>query len=79
MPFLTLANQTEDDNILCAVPPAYYAHLIAFRARYYIEGDTSYRASASSGTMSQAGGGGGNEVRALPVIKDNVKAVMFYC
>ncbi|GMN68415.1 hypothetical protein TIFTF001_037469 [Ficus carica] len=61
------------------VPPAYYAHLIAFRARYYIKGDTSDGASSSSGTRSGAAGGGGNEVRALPVIKDNVKAVMFYC
>lgn len=59
-----------------AVPPAYYAHLAAFRARYYIEG----------GDTSESGSSGGNptreqnvEVRPLPVIKDNVKDVMFYC
>ncbi|KAG6682438.1 hypothetical protein I3842_13G141500 [Carya illinoinensis] len=54
------------------VPPAYYAHLAAFRARYYIEGDSS-----------ESGSTGGNEsrreFRALPLVKDNVKNVMFYC
>ncbi|KAL6513810.1 argonaute 5 [Orobanche minor] len=61
------------------VPPAYYAHLAAFRARYYIEGvDMSDSGSAS-------GGPGGHtrernvEVRPLPVIMDKVKDVMFYC
>ncbi|KAI3450653.1 hypothetical protein Pfo_007318 [Paulownia fortunei] len=61
------------------VPPAYYAHLAAFRARYYIEG------ADLSDSGSAAGGAGGatrdrsTEVRPLPVIKDNVKDVMFYC
>ncbi|KAK4409024.1 protein argonaute MEL1 [Sesamum angolense] len=61
------------------VPPAYYAHLAAFRARYYIEG------SDLSDSGSTAAGSGGatrdknREVRPLPVIKDNVKDVMFYC
>lgn len=58
-----------------AVPPAYYAHLAAFRARYYIEDE-----------MSESGSTGGSrkpedkvvEVRPLPSIKDNVKEVMFY-
>ncbi|XP_062173160.1 protein argonaute 5-like [Alnus glutinosa] len=54
------------------VPPAYYAHLAAFRARYYIEGDTS-----DSG--STAGSDGRVEFRDLPLIKENVKDVMFYC
>ncbi|KAB1227351.1 Protein argonaute 5 [Morella rubra] len=54
------------------VPPAYYAHLAAFRARYYIEGDTS-ESGSTSGTGSQVA------VRALPLIRDNVKDVMFYC
>lgn len=55
------------------MPPAYYAHLAAFRARYYIEGD-------GSDTGSSGGGRGTTvESRALPLIKDNVKDVMFYC
>lgn len=61
------------------MPPAYYAHLAAFRARYYIEGaDTS----DSESTAGRAGGATrerNREVRPLPVIKDNVKDVMFYC
>lgn len=55
------------------VPPAYYAHLAAFRARYYIEGDVH-----GSGTSPETRGGAG-AVRALPTIKDNVKNVMFFC
>eukprot|EP00258_Populus_trichocarpa_P042759 XP_024458778.1 protein argonaute MEL1 [Populus trichocarpa] len=59
------------------VPPAYYAHLAAFRARYYIEGDIA----------SDSGGGGTGPpvrreaapVRPLPAISPNVKNVMFYC
>ncbi|KAM5584348.1 hypothetical protein ABKV19_003957 [Rosa sericea] len=53
------------------VPPAYYAHLVAFRARHYIEGDSSDGGSTT--------GGGAQVLRALPEIKDNVKEVMFYC
>ncbi|CAN6692256.1 unnamed protein product [Malus baccata var. baccata] len=58
------------------VPPAYYAHLAAFRARYYIEGEYS---DGGSTTGSTAGGSGGVRFRALPEIKENVKEVMFYC
>lgn len=54
------------------VPPAYYAHLAAFRARYYMEGDSSDSGSTSSG-------GGNVEIQRLPSIKENVKDVMFYC
>ncbi|KAE8674886.1 Protein argonaute 1A [Hibiscus syriacus] len=58
------------------VPPAYYAHLAAFRARYHAEED-----------MSDSGSTGGSrkpkdqsvDFRPLPSIKDNVKEVMFYC
>ncbi|XP_024158332.1 protein argonaute 5 [Rosa chinensis] len=53
------------------VPPAYYAHLVAFRARHYIEGDSSDGGSTT--------GGGAQVLRALPEIKENVKEVMFYC
>lgn len=53
------------------VPPAYYAHLAAFRARYYIEGDTSDGASSA--------GRGGGHFQVLPNVHDNVKNVMFFC
>lgn len=58
-------------NIYTAVPPAYYAHLAAFRARYYIEGDTSDGASSA--------GRGGGHFQVLPNVHDNVKNVMFFC
>ncbi|KAF5727497.1 argonaute family protein [Tripterygium wilfordii] len=45
------------------VPPAYYAHLAAFRARYYMEDD----------------GSSGGARDGLPSIMENVKNVMFYC
>ncbi|XP_065880424.1 protein argonaute 5-like [Euphorbia lathyris] len=58
------------------VPPAYYAHLAAFRSHYNIEGETSD--GSSSGPA--AGGAGRNmPIRPLPAIKDNMKDVMFYC
>ncbi|GJM94278.1 hypothetical protein PR202_ga10909 [Eleusine coracana subsp. coracana] len=66
------------------VPPAYYAHLAAFRARFYMEPDTS-----DSGSMATSRGppGGARSsrvpgsvaVRPLPALKENVKRVMFYC
>ncbi|XP_059627107.1 protein argonaute MEL1-like isoform X2 [Cornus florida] len=58
------------------VPPAYYARLAAIRAHYYIEGETSDTASTSCGRASWERD---VDVRPLPVIKDNVKDVMFYC
>ncbi|KAI3899299.1 hypothetical protein MKW92_024320 [Papaver armeniacum] len=60
------------------VPPAYYAHLGAFRARYYTEGDTSEDSDSASnraGGNTRAATAG---VRPLPKIKDCVKDVMFY-
>ncbi|GMI71480.1 ARGONAUTE 1 [Hibiscus trionum] len=68
------------------VPPAYYAHLAAFRARFYMEPETSDSGSMISG--SAAGRGGARSTRApaasaavrpLPALKENVKRVMFYC
>ncbi|TVU41245.1 hypothetical protein EJB05_14748, partial [Eragrostis curvula] len=51
------------------VPPVYYAHLAAFRARDYDDRE---------GT--DAGGAGGPPAfRRLPQVKDNVKNVMFFC
>lgn len=58
---------------LWSVPPAYYAHLAAFRARYYIEDEISATASTGSG------GGGAVLPRVLPKIKDSVNGVMFFC
>ncbi|GKF15742.1 PAZ domain-containing protein, partial [Tanacetum coccineum] len=52
------------------VPPAYYAHLAAFRARSYMEGDQSDTSSCGQrATRDRVA-----EVRALPVIHNNVKS-----
>ncbi|KAL8259865.1 hypothetical protein R6Q59_027818 [Mikania micrantha] len=57
------------------VPPAYYAHLAAFRARSYMEGDFSDSDSRGQrATRDKVA-----EVRSLPVIHESVKSVMFYC
>ena len=72
------------------MPPAYYAHLAAFRARFYMEPETSDSGSISSDAAAGRGGGGGGArstrapglnaaVRPLPALKENVKRVMFYC
>ncbi|KAL8140385.1 hypothetical protein V2J09_006406 [Rumex salicifolius] len=52
------------------VPPAYYAHLAAFRARYYMETDISDSGSASTATNAP--------VRELPRVKENVKEYVVY-
>ncbi|GJR92071.1 argonaute 1-like protein [Tanacetum coccineum] len=64
------------------VPPAYYAHLAAFRARFYMEPDTSDSGSMISGApsrggMSQGGrntrmAGANAAVRPLPALKENL-------
>nr|CAB3493686.1 unnamed protein product [Digitaria exilis] len=58
------------------VPPAYYAHLGAFRARYYLEDDNSDQGSSTgtSRTHDQS-----VPVKQLPRIKENVQKFMFYC
>ncbi|CAN6298259.1 unnamed protein product [Urochloa humidicola] len=58
------------------VPPAYYAHLAAFRARYYIEDDLTDQGSSTgmSRTYDQSA-----PVKQLPRIKENVQQFMFYC
>ncbi|KAJ4834563.1 argonaute 1B [Turnera subulata] len=72
------------------VPPAYYAHLAAFRARFYMEPETSDSGSMTSSTAAGRGGAGPGArstrgpganaaVRPLPALKENVKRVMFYC
>ncbi|KAG0541970.1 hypothetical protein BDA96_02G062300 [Sorghum bicolor] len=60
------------------VPPAYYAHLAAFRARYYDEQESTDGTSVVSGSAATAGGGP-PAFRRLPQIKENVKEVMFFC
>ncbi|KAF8394362.1 hypothetical protein HHK36_020570 [Tetracentron sinense] len=64
------------------VPPAYYAHLAAFRARFYTEPEMQENGSTAGGLShasraTQAAGKVG--VRPLPALKENVKRVMFYC
>uniref|UniRef100_J3LTS6 Piwi domain-containing protein n=2 Tax=Oryza brachyantha TaxID=4533 RepID=J3LTS6_ORYBR len=61
------------------VPPAYYAHLAAFRARYYVEGESSDGGSTPGSSGQAVAREGPVEVRQLPKIKENVKDVMFYC
>ncbi|KAM0886935.1 hypothetical protein ACQ4PT_029393 [Festuca glaucescens] len=70
------------------VPPAYYAHLAAFRARFYMEPDSSDNGSiastcgggqSGSSTSHSTRAAGGGVVRPLPALKDSVKRVMFYC
>lgn len=66
-----------------AVPPAYYAHLAAFRARFYMEPDMQENGSTGGGSAGHGSKGtriaGECGVRPLPALKENVKRVMFYC
>ncbi|PIA65392.1 hypothetical protein AQUCO_00100697v1 [Aquilegia coerulea] len=55
------------------VPPAYYAHLAAFRARFYMEPEEQENSTTRSMQSS------GSCVRELPALKEKVKKVMFYC
>ncbi|KAL4195795.1 hypothetical protein AMTRI_Chr04g242840 [Amborella trichopoda] len=58
------------------VPPAYYAHLGAFRARYYLDPNLS-----DSGSVADRGNreAGDVAIRRLPDIHNDVKNVMFFC
>ncbi|KAB2625479.1 protein argonaute 10 [Pyrus ussuriensis x Pyrus communis] len=60
------------------VPPAYYAHLAAFRARFYLEPDIQENGSTGH-TAKGTRATGESGVRPLPALKENVKRVMFYC
>jgi len=60
-------------SVLCAVPPAYYAHLAAYRARCYMEPDHPEIAKPRGARSKD------RAVRPLPALKENVKNVMFYC
>ncbi|XP_077248024.1 protein argonaute 10-like [Tasmannia lanceolata] len=64
------------------VPPAYYAHLAAFRARFYLEPELPENGSMvgsvrQTSALSMRSGESG--VKPLPALKENVKKVMFYC
>ncbi|KAF2284295.1 hypothetical protein GH714_020297 [Hevea brasiliensis] len=63
------------------VPPAYYAHLAAFRARFYMEPEMQENGSTGGGSVHGTKGtrAGESGVRPLPALKENVKRVMFYC
>lgn len=61
-------------------PPAYYAHKLAFRARFYVNQDSdaatsvgSYGSSAPSAAAAAAG------PKPLPEIKGELRRLMFYC
>ncbi|KAE8023197.1 hypothetical protein FH972_008926 [Carpinus fangiana] len=58
------------------VPPAYYAHLAAYRGRLYLERSepTGYMRNAS--TFSRAAP---PKATPLPKLSENVKKLMFYC
>ncbi|KAF2290172.1 hypothetical protein GH714_003849 [Hevea brasiliensis] len=62
-------------------PPAYYAHLAAFRARFYMEPEMQENGSTGGGSCHASKGtrAGETGVRPLPALKENVKRVMFYC
>ncbi|KAG6481846.1 hypothetical protein ZIOFF_058468 [Zingiber officinale] len=55
------------------VPPAYYAHLAAFRARFYMDPEVT---ESQPRSMHQTNG---TPVKPLPALKEKVKRVMFYC
>ncbi|KAG2728154.1 hypothetical protein I3843_01G187300 [Carya illinoinensis] len=60
------------------VPPAHYAHLAAFRARFYMEPEMQENGSTGGGAKGMRAPGESG-VRPLPALKENVKRVMFYC
>ncbi|WVZ60115.1 LOW QUALITY PROTEIN: hypothetical protein U9M48_010176 [Paspalum notatum var. saurae] len=59
------------------VPPAYYAHLAAFRARHYLDDGISDQGSSSA--VGSRLHDHAAPVRQLPKVKENVKQFMFYC
>ncbi|KAL2469810.1 Protein argonaute 10 [Abeliophyllum distichum] len=61
------------------VPPAYYAHLAAFRARFYMEPDVQENGCGTGQGRKGVRAAGESGVRPLPALKENVKRVMFYC
>lgn len=58
------------------VPPAYYAHLAAYRGRLYLERSESINFTRSATTFSRVAPPKANP---LPKLSENVKNLMFYC
>ncbi|GJN38745.1 hypothetical protein PR202_gb27814 [Eleusine coracana subsp. coracana] len=67
-------SSTDKSGNILPVPPAYYAHLAAFRARFYMEPEVS-----ENQTSKNSNGTNGTSVKPLPAVKEKVKRVMFYC
>ncbi|KAG6398870.1 hypothetical protein SASPL_140341 [Salvia splendens] len=58
------------------VPPAYYAHLAAYRGRLYLERLDSGTTSSTSPTVSRSAP---PQAMPLPKLSDNIRKLMFYC
>lgn len=74
-------------NNMCAAPPAYYAHLVAFRARFYSDEDASDTRSQGSRGMGAGEGAASSSssrlpedivVRPLPGVCPSVSRRMFF-
>ncbi|KAJ6324848.1 hypothetical protein OIU76_012026 [Salix suchowensis] len=58
------------------VPPAYYAHLAAYRGRLYLERSECMASMRHASTISRAAP---PKAAPLPKLSENVKKLMFYC
>lgn len=58
------------------VPPAYYAHLAAYRGRLYLERSESLGLFRNTSTLSRAAP---PKTAPLPKLSENIKKLMFYC
>lgn len=58
------------------VPPAYYAHLAAYRGRLYLERSESMASMRNGSKISRAAP---PKATPLPKLNENVKNLMFYC
>ncbi|XP_002522490.2 protein argonaute 7 [Ricinus communis] len=58
------------------VPPAYYAHLAAYRGRLYLERSESMTSARNASAVSRAAP---PKATPLPKLSENVKNLMFYC
>ncbi|GFY98404.1 argonaute family protein [Actinidia rufa] len=60
------------------VPPAYYAHLAAYRGRLYLE-RSDYSSPFTRSTASTISRAAPPKATPLPKLSENVKNLMFYC